>query len=96
MFSVDPDELQATIEEMQRCEHALELLTHEVELETVRLHDLWHGDAADAQRLAQAEWQRGLAEMRAALAAYRMGVRQAHANYLEAATVNSRMWVQTQ
>lgn len=94
-FTVDPDELDATIDEMQRCEQALELLTHEVEFDVARLHDLWHGQAADAQRLAQAEWQRGLAEMRAALAAYRMSVRQAHANYLEAATVNSRMWAQT-
>jgi len=84
-----------TIDEMQRCEQALELLTREVERETARLHDLWDGDAADAQRLAQAEWQRGLAEMRTALTACRMSARQAHANYVEAATVNARMWVQT-
>ena len=95
MFSVDPDELDATIEEMQRCEDALDVLTREVELETARLHGFWHGDAADAQRLAQAEWQRGLAEMRAALTAYRMSARRAHANYVEAATVNARMWAET-
>jgi WXG100 family type VII secretion target len=95
MFRIDPDELDATIDEMQRCEGALELLTREVELETARLHGFWHGDAADAQRLSQAEWQRGLAEMRAALTAYRMSARRAHANYVEAATVNARMWVQT-
>ena len=46
--------------------------------------------------MAHAEWQRGLAEMRAALTAYRMSARQAHANYVEAATVNVRMWMQTQ
>jgi WXG100 family type VII secretion target len=95
MFSVDPDELEATIDEMQRCEAALELLTREVELETERLHGFWHGDAADAQGLAQAGWQRGLAEMRAALTAYRTSARHAHANYVEAATVNARMWMQT-
>ena len=95
VFSVEPDELDVTIDEMQRCEQALELLTGEVERETARLHDLWHGDAADAQRLAQAEWQRGLAEMRTALTAYRMSARRAHANYVEAATVNARMWVET-
>ena len=96
MFRIDPDELGATIDDMQRCEDALEMLTRELELETARLHGFWHGDAADAQRLAQAEWQRGLAEMRAALTAYRMSARRAHANYVEAATVNARMWVQTQ
>jgi WXG100 family type VII secretion target len=95
MFSIDPDELDASIDEMQRCEDALELLTREVELETARLHGFWHGDAADAQRLAQAEWQRGLAEMRAALTAYRMSARRAHENYVVAAMVNARMWVQT-
>ena len=95
MFSIDSDELDATIDEMQRCEEALELLTREVELETARLHGFWHGDAAEAQRLAHAEWQRGLAEMRAALTAYRMSARRAHANYVEAATVNARMWTQT-
>jgi WXG100 family type VII secretion target len=95
MFSVDSDELEATIDEMQRCEDALELLTREVELEAARLHWFWHGDAAEAQRLAQTEWQRGLAEMRAALTAYRMSARRAHANYVEAATVNARMWTQT-
>jgi WXG100 family type VII secretion target len=95
VFSVDPDELDATIEEMQRCEDALDVLTREVEVETARLQGCWHGEAADAQRLAQAEWQRGLAEMRAALTAYRMNARRAHANYVEAASVNARMWMQT-
>lgn len=95
MFTVDPDELDATIDEMQRCEDALDLLTREVEVETARLQGRWHGSAADAQRLAQAEWQRGLAEMRAALTAYRMNARRARANYVEAATVNARMWMQT-
>jgi WXG100 family type VII secretion target len=94
-FSVDPDELDATIDEMQRCEAALEMLTREVELETAQLHGFWHGDAANAQRLAQEEWQRGLADMRSALTAYRTNARRAHGNYVEAATVNARMWIQT-
>jgi len=80
---------------MQRCEDALDALTREVEVATARLQGCWHGKAADAQRLAQAEWQRGLAEMRAALTAYRMNALRAHANYVEAASVNARMWMQT-
>ena len=93
-FVVDTDELEATIAEMQRVEQGLELVTREVEMEMSQLQGLWHGDAAHAQALAQAEWQHGLAEMRAALTAYRLDARLAHQNYLEAATVNARMWVQ--
>lgn len=93
-FVVDMDELDAMIAEMQRIEQALELVTREVQQEMAQLHGLWHGDAAHAHGLAQAEWQRGLAEMRAALTAHRLDVRLAHENYLEAATVNARMWGQ--
>jgi WXG100 family type VII secretion target len=93
-FAVDVDEMEATIAEMQRVEQALEVVTREVELEMAQLHGLWHGDAARAHMLAQAEWQRGLAEMRAALTAQRLEARLAHENYLEAATVNARMWAQ--
>jgi WXG100 family type VII secretion target len=93
-FGVDTEELEATIAEMQRCEHALEQLTREVDAEVAELHVLWHGDAASAQRLAQLEWRRGLIEMRSALATYRASARAAHENYVEAAQVNARMWRQ--
>ena len=93
-FVVDTAELEATIAQMQRVEQALELVTRDLELEMDQLHGLWHGDAARAQFLAQAEWQHGLAEMRAALTAQRLDARVAHENYTEAAMVNERMWGQ--
>jgi WXG100 family type VII secretion target len=94
-FGIDIDALDVTVGEMQRCEGALERLIRDTELEVARLGGLWHGAAADAQRAAQTQWQRGLAEMRAALTAYRLDARRAHDNYVEAAAVNARMWTQT-
>lgn len=94
-YAVDPAELDATVSQMQQCELAVERLAADLQHEMTRLQGQWHGEAADAQRAAQAEWQRGLATMRAALTAYRMSARRAHDNYVSAITTNDRMWAQT-
>ncbi len=94
-FRVEPDELETTIAMMRRCETAMAEATAELERDMARLQTLWHGEAADAQRLAQDEWSRGLVSMRAALATYRLGAERAHANYVAAAQANARMWAQT-
>jgi len=93
-FSVDPDELDRMIDEMSRCDHAIRLLTGDLTQQIGVLHSQWTGLAADAQLLAQAEWEKGLREMTAALADLRDAARVAHANYGQAADTNHRMWQQ--
>ena len=59
-----------------------------------RLHATWSGAAAAEHRRAHEEWLRGVAEMRAGLAAMRRNAGIAHGNYSSAATSNARMWGQ--
>jgi ESAT-6 family protein len=94
-FVVDPDELDATVIAMQRCEVAFVQVAVDLERTLADLRPLWSGEAAEAHRAARAEWQHGLAAMRAALATYRLSARSAHEHYLDAAGTNARMWAQT-
>jgi WXG100 family type VII secretion target len=93
-FSIDPTELDLIVDEMARCDHAIRLLTGDLSRQIGVLHSQWTGLAADAQRLAQAEWEKGLREMTASLAALRDAARVAHTNYTGAADTNHRMWQQ--
>jgi WXG100 family type VII secretion target len=52
----------------------------------------WQGDACGEQQAAQAHWDHGAEELRAALGQLRDITEQAHANYSGAAAMNSRMW----
>ena len=79
---------------MSACEAALEQLTSYVEARVAQVHDRWHGPAAEAQALAQAEWERGLTVMRSALEEIRAGAERAQARYEESATDNEIMWRQ--
>jgi WXG100 family type VII secretion target len=94
-FDVDTDRLESAITQMRSCESALALLTRDVDAAMTVLRGFWQGEAAQAQELAQAEWQRGLGQMRATLTSYRTNARSAHGNYVEAAETNARMWVGT-
>jgi WXG100 family type VII secretion target len=94
MFRVDVDLLDETVAEMARCGEALDELLAEVSRRVDALRLTWSGAAALAQDEAQAEWEAGFREMRAALAAMRAAGRVAHGNYLDAATTNLRMWEQ--
>ncbi len=93
-FTVDLDELAELIARMAACERALEQRTNEVEADIAALHGIWSGSAAEAQRLAHAEWEQGLATMRAALADIRTAAQRAHDNYTSAARTNAEMWSQ--
>ena len=94
MFAVDLDELARSVEEMTRCGEALDVLLDEVAHRVTDLHHTWAGEAATAQAAAQAEWEAGFREMRAALAVMRAAADTAHGNYSDAATTNLRMWEQ--
>ena len=93
-FAVDADLLAEVTARMSACEAALEQLTSYVEARVAQVHDRWRGPAAQAQVLAQAEWERGLAAMRSALEEIRAGAQRARARYEESATDNQLMWRQ--
>ena len=94
MFAVDLDELLGTVDEMTRTGVALDALLDEVAAQVAALHSSWAGLASDAQAAAQAEWEAGFREMRAALAAMRGAADVAHGNYGDAVATNLRMWEQ--
>ena len=93
-FAVDADLLAEVTTRMSACESTLEQLTSYVEARVAQAHDRWHGPAAEAHTLAQAEWERGLAVMRSALEEIRAGAERARTRYEESATDNELMWRQ--
>ena len=66
-FTVDVEELFRTIGEMHTCESDLHRLAESLESRIDELHTTWQGEAATAQRAAQAQWEKGFREMREAL-----------------------------
>ena len=93
-FAVDADLLDEVTARMSACEATLEQLTSYVEARVAQVHDRWHGPAAEAHALAQAEWERGLTVMRSALEEIRAGGERARARYEESASDNELMWRQ--
>jgi WXG100 family type VII secretion target len=93
-FAVDADLLTEVTARMSACEATLEQLTTYVEARVAQVQERWSGPAAQAQALAQAEWERGLATMRDALEEIRAGTERALARYEESATDNELMWRQ--
>ncbi len=91
-FAVDVDELSRVIDRMATCEANLRDLATDIEHRVAALHVTWAGESADAQHLAQAEWDRGFAGMRAALGEMRTAARVAHDNYTQAVHANVQMW----
>lgn len=92
VFSIDVDELDAVIADIQSTESALQSLTDDLEAQMKALQSVWTGLAADAQAAAQAEWDSGMAQMRQAMAELRAAARTAHGNYQGAAETNATMW----
>ena len=93
-FSIDADELDAVISDVEKCEDALEFLTADLDKQVKALQEVWEGLAATAQKGAHDEWATGMVAMRTALADLRAAARTAHGNYTGAATTNLRMWRQ--
>jgi WXG100 family type VII secretion target len=93
-FTVDPDRLVDIVQQLARYEQRLESALEDVSAKIDRLHVTWTGAAADRQAHVHAQWQRGAAEMRAALAVLRQIATTANANYTGAVSANVAMWDQ--
>jgi len=91
-FAADPVRLRAVLDHMDATEKALERITNHLEQQMAKLDGSWDGETAEAQRLAHAEWEKGLTAMRHALVLIREGGDAAHYNYTEAVQANLEMW----
>ena len=91
---VDLDRLADIIDQISQFERQVESAVDDADRRVDRLHATWTGDAAVQHRLAHEEWMRGVAEMRAGLAAIRRNALTAHGNYTNAVTTNTGMWEQ--
>jgi WXG100 family type VII secretion target len=91
-FRVRPAQLADVVVRLGALDAHLQAVVAQVERRVDELHLTWSGDAAQAQRSAHDEWQRGAAQMRAALATMRSIAASAHANYTAAAAANVQMW----
>ncbi len=92
IFTIDTDDLEAVISDVQSTETALEALTNDIENQVAALQAVWEGLAAEAQAAAHTTWEEGMRGMRAALADLRASARNAHSNYTGAADTNVKMW----
>ncbi len=91
-FSVDPEALLAAVDQMSQFDSRLEQSLARAKSSVESLGLSWHGDGAGAQQAAQAQWNRGAEELRAALGQLRDIAEQAHRNYSNAAAMNTQMW----
>jgi WXG100 family type VII secretion target len=91
-YAVDLEELEGVIADLEKCEHALEVLTNDIGHHMKALQSTWEGLSAQAQAEAQEEWEQGLADMRAALADMRAAARVASDNYHLMISTNTGMW----
>jgi WXG100 family type VII secretion target len=90
-YKVDLVELDSTIKDMERFERILS--RHVADLDSLinKLHGVWHGVSATAQKNAHDEWARGARELHAALVTMREAAVIAHQNYHGAGDANARM-----
>jgi WXG100 family type VII secretion target len=91
-YSLDADDLAATVDDLARAHAALHELAIDLERRIGELHLTWEGQAAEAHRLAHAVWDQDFAEMRDALDRMRHAADTAHRNYTSAATANRQLW----
>ena len=91
-FTVDLEALLAAVDQMSEFEAQLEQSLARAKASVESLGLSWQGDAAGAQQAAQAQWNSGADELRAALGQLRDIAEQAHGNYSDAASMNTRMW----
>jgi WXG100 family type VII secretion target len=93
-FTLDADDLDAVVSDLEKTEQRLELLTADLEAQMRTLHETWEGLAAQAHVEAHEEWTTGMVAMRQAMADLRAAARAAHGNYTAAAEANRSMWEQ--
>jgi WXG100 family type VII secretion target len=91
-FTLDAEELDSVISDLERTETALESITTDLESQMLTLHDEWDGLAAQAHTEAHAQWTAGMVAMRQAMSELRAAARAAHGNYTAAGDANLSMW----
>lgn len=91
-FTVDLEALLAAVDHMSQFDSRLEQSLARAKASVESLGLSWQGDASSAQQAAQAQWNSGAEELRAALVQLRDIAEKAHGNYSSAAANNSRMW----
>lgn len=91
-FSIDLAELSDVVDDLVRCEGALDRLADDLARQLAELQSQWDGLAGSAQQEAQAEWDAGMAAVREAVAGIRAAAGLAHENYTGAAEVNLQLW----
>jgi len=91
-FTVDLQALLSAVDQMSQFDSHLEQSLARAKASVESLGLSWHGDASSAQQAAQAQWNSGAEELRAALRQLRDIAEQAHGNYRDAAANNLRMW----
>lgn len=91
-FTIDLDELDSVIGDVERTEGSLERLTSDLEKQMKALHGVWQGLAAQAHTEAHQQWNDGMADMRTAMAGLREAARAAHGNHTSAGQSNLEMW----
>lgn len=91
-FTVDPAELAEIIDELTTARRKLERVLGDLRRQMRLLHSTWEGLSADAQAIAQAEWEQGMGEMNVALDELIDANRTAHGNYTAAVKANLDMW----
>ncbi|BDX32213.1 hypothetical protein TUM20985_27600 [Mycobacterium antarcticum] len=91
-FSVDLEALLAGVDQMSAFHSTLEQTLASVRASVTALGMTWHGDAASAQESAQQQWDDSAQQLGEALAQLRDLAEQAHSNYSNAASTNTRMW----
>ena len=93
-YRVNLDRLADVVDQLTMFDQRIEAALEDADGRVDKLHTTWSGAAAEQHRRAHADWQRGVAEMRAGLAEMRRNAELAHGNYRSAVTANGRMWEQ--
>jgi WXG100 family type VII secretion target len=93
-YRVDLARLADVVDQIGRFDQHVETALADIQAHVDRLHTTWSGEAASAHQQAHAQWTRGIAELRAALAVLRDNAQIAHGNYTNAVTTNTAMWDQ--
>ncbi len=91
-YTVDPDELIAIVRELKTCRTNLERNLTDLRRQMKVLQDSWEGLSADAQAVAQEEWEQGMETMNFALQDLTDASEYAHGNYTGAIQLNMTMW----
>ena len=89
---VDFQQMQDAIAHMASFGREVTSALEHIDRTMASLQQSWHGDAADAQAQAQAQWREGTEQMREALSQLQKVAQTARSNYTDAVAKNAEMW----